>query len=1127
MKNRVNKQIIKALSVGLAASMALQPVAVYAEEGEPVAPSSEPAESVPATGLTEAVPHDVEGGVADEAQEYATDASNPVEVVTNEAGDVVKDERGDLDKADVTVDKVTDEILNNHAEAGEDPTNAIPKEAGIVTEKGKKIDLSGEVINKAKDLDEVDIDSTKDNIENAKGALIVAEVADATENVCAQGASEIVKEIENKASTAENEVSAANTRADVLISAINNATTVEDAQSAYNELDALAKDTSDNIVKYSNEIKELQDKYADAIKALKGAQGRFTDAINNKENGAAANVAAASDEVKKANDAVQALKKAIDAAQKNINTVHEDAVAIIKAQKAVEDADELDKTEKQDDLFKTVMETYYADKLIGKNGKDPQFTQSENGYFTLEYKIKKNGKTETQTKYYDYDVNEDGDIVFYEKSEKEVKALDAIAAYEAENKVSLSDDYKNVYEYTEGSGWNKTTKYITKAEIEKRDDIQLIDGSYYVLKDGKETFKLNPITSAPGKNDIKQGETNTFDTGVQSGTESVSYEVKSNGTVVKHTTATISTATYKRDKDTPETGYKKDRYSKDDKKKAVAALGQDVTILEVKDDNKTFYVLTGTYTPTYVLTLDEKDGVYKVAPFGSENAAGYVNDDIESNSYSNNYLYSSDLNGNWEKDPNRRFDPNFLYENYLITGTVTFTQCDGKWQVVKSEVITSDEFEKDINKIGDDQYKAGLDDLMEKIEAGLSDDGFSINDIKINSKKYVGMYYVWPQYKNEEKSFTLTESYQLNDTYADEYEKFSFYIDYIKKVGTDVRQGDISTVEYENAVKAVEVLQDMLKDKTLKNLLDGEKGELAKELAETKNLLEKYNQYAQDADKAATDLANAKTDIDTLNGAISTLYSNHETKKAKVALSDLLGKQSISDFLGIKYDENGKFGKRTKEDIEGMNVNELIAFLDELKETAEQKFEDAKTKLAELEQKKDDAKKDLDQKVADLTPTGDDGDDDDDTPSYGGGDDTTPVVGPAIASNVVVTPAVAGDNAAVLGEVRKTSTKKASSKSAASTETVATDNSNGNNDNAAVAGAQKEETKTPEAPKEETKIEDSDTALAATPELEEKGFAWWWLLILAAIAGVSVEEYARRKSNKAKAEAKDSTKINK
>lgn len=151
----------------------------------------------------------------------------------------------------------------------------------------------------------------------------------------------------------------------------------------------------------------------------------------------------------------------------------------------------------------------------------------------------------------------------------------------------------------------------------------------------------------------------------------------------------------------------------------------------------------------------------------------------------------------------------------------------------------------------------------------------------------------------------------------------------------------------------------------------------------------------------------------------------------------------------------------------------------------------------------------------------DDDDDDDDDDTTGGGDDTTVIPVAVTPTTNVVAEAV--DNAEAPAVLGARAPRRTAAKTTANTETPAADN----NDNAAVAGAQKEEVKTPEAPKEETKIEDNDTALAATPELEEKGFAWWWLLILAAVAGVAIEEYARRKSNKAKAEAKDSTKINK
>lgn len=53
-------------------------------------------------------------------------------------------------------------------------------------------------------------------------------------------------------------------------------------------------------------------------------------------------------------------------------------------------------------------------------------------------------------------------------------------------------------------------------------------------------------------------------------------------------------------------------------------------------------------------------------------------------------------------------------------------------------------------------------------------------------------------------------------------------------------------------------------------------------------------------------------------------------------------------------------------------------------------------------------------------------------------------------------------------------------------------------------------------------IEDEDVALASSiPEEVKSGFSWGWLLILAAITGVSVEEMYRRKKEKEEAEKKN------
>ena len=122
----------------------------------------------------------------------------------------------------------------------------------------------------------------------------------------------------------------------------------------------------------------------------------------------------------------------------------------------------------------------------------------------------------------------------------------------------------------------------------------------------------------------------------------------------------------------------------------------------------------------------------------------------------------------------------------------------------------------------------------------------------------------------------------------------------------------------------------------------------------------------------------------------------------------------------------------------------------------------------------------------------------DDTPDY------IPVATMAAA------PEAPAPAAAVLGETRTGNGRAAA---------TAVEAGEGEEENkvAAPAAVKKQEEK-----KEETKpvvaIEDEDTARAAAPIATQTPFPWWVLIILAAIAGVSVEEYVRRRNEKVKAD---------
>ena len=146
-----------------------------------------------------------------------------------------------------------------------------------------------------------------------------------------------------------------------------------------------------------------------------------------------------------------------------------------------------------------------------------------------------------------------------------------------------------------------------------------------------------------------------------------------------------------------------------------------------------------------------------------------------------------------------------------------------------------------------------------------------------------------------------------------------------------------------------------------------------------------------------------------------------------------------------------------------------------------------------------------------------------------GGNDTTTDDTTGGTTNPTGTNAVASNTAnggqEVLGAVRSSGKKSAA---ASSTKAVVADSANNTTDssNAAVA----EDTTKAEEKKETTTVDttttivDEATAQAATPIEQQSRFPWWVLVILAAIAGVSVEEYVRRNNSKEKVKADNSKK---
>ena len=162
---------------------------------------------------------------------------------------------------------------------------------------------------------------------------------------------------------------------------------------------------------------------------------------------------------------------------------------------------------------------------------------------------------------------------------------------------------------------------------------------------------------------------------------------------------------------------------------------------------------------------------------------------------------------------------------------------------------------------------------------------------------------------------------------------------------------------------------------------------------------------------------------------------------------------------------------------------------------------------------------------------------------------TNEVAAPASADGAVtVSSLVAADGAQVLGakrvattsdtaktttkvatdtkkEANKTSDNKASKSENKAVETneAVTDNTASESDKeAVVAESEPKNTEENTAQGEAVTIVDEESAKAADPAEKQASFPWWIVAILAAAAGISVEEYARRKNIKVKSNNKDS-----
>lgn len=492
----MNEKVIKAITLGLAAFMALQsPMAVLAAEGEGN-PAADPGNTPNPTSQENTTPVDIEGGVADAAQVAANDAAvaigdsqvltadpgntNPTPAPASEPGNTDpasapagtpasapagSEGSGDGSEAAATPEPVAESVLDvikagaaAVAEANKEGTTAkAPSNEAEVEQKASEfkttVEGAGNVPGTVKSAD----DAVEKNI---KQELITAENAVVASNSAAQDYVDNFVAASNAANNADAEVSGALQKADEYIKTINNASSITEANKAKDDLDKLVKDVTADLALQQQAFDEFSGKLDTARTELLDAEDRFNKAIG----GATADVTAAKVALKESQEKVNALEEQVNAAVNDIQAQNAAALEIMAKMDALkgngwDDKNGWDpkKWESQRELFKAIL--MYNPCILDSNAIDPQDIQdikiedfnakektvtAEGGkyhYFKVTYKV--NG--EEQVKYFNYDredkkENKDGkngtgkNIIIYEKTQEEIDAVEYLKKYLADAK---------------------------------------------------------------------------------------------------------------------------------------------------------------------------------------------------------------------------------------------------------------------------------------------------------------------------------------------------------------------------------------------------------------------------------------------------------------------------------------------------------------------------------------------------------------------------------------------------------------------------------------------------------------------------------------------------------------------
>lgn len=547
LTKKASKNVIRSLSVGLAAMMALStPIAAFAEDAD----GQNSSETTPEESTTTVTTQKSAAEQVGEVQKAAEETSKTTEAAKDAVNAAVDTTFADDSGADQTT---------------KDAAGVLDATANGTFEGGTDVNVAEEIV-----------DKTMDRIKDASDAAADTDAA-------LDKADKKADEANTIADDAKKEQQEAQDAFDKAQAGIDSATDIEEAKNAYDQAAGIVGDAQKAYetakAAYDSKVAE----YNTALDELKAAQAAYDTAVaeaSTEAAAAAANLAAVQEKAKALQEAAEEAKTAIP----ELTDAQKAALEIIALEKE-RAGDTSTNWRKEDELFKVILKNYYIPELAKGELVDCKWTWNQNdnkNYCEVTYK---DVAGDTQTVYLNYKLNDTrDDLVIFRKAEEvvsyDVKGTDGSLAFNINAENFPADKLQNDQD---------TAVYENNGVVYT---IVNIKGQFYVVDSASTDVEVN------NNNEYNSEQYET------TGEKKTTYSVDENGKLVKTVKQNVSEITYTETKLSSDKTYDNVEAAEKDLADKKAALKDGDKDVETSMSAKATADVTVSQKTTFTTTID-------------------------------------------------------------------------------------------------------------------------------------------------------------------------------------------------------------------------------------------------------------------------------------------------------------------------------------------------------------------------------------------------------------------------------------------------------------------------------------------------------------------------------------------